>query len=40
MTDEAALTKLLYLLSLPKADIETVKKRFETNLCGEVTIKY
>lgn len=39
MTDEAALTKLLYLLSLPKTDIETVKKLFETNLCGEVTIK-
>ena len=39
MTDEAALTKLFYLLSIPEISIEEVKAAFKQNLRGEVTLK-
>ena len=38
MTPEAALTKLSYVLSKEKWDLETKRKMMETNLVGEMTV--
>jgi L-asparaginase len=37
MTTEAALTKLMYLLG-KNENLDQIKKSFETNFCGEISL--